>query len=70
MQMLSLAIIENVQREDLNPVDEALAYKKLVDEFGRKQGEIAKSVGKSRVSITNTLRLLKLPDEILNLIRS
>ncbi|MEA2103334.1 MAG: ParB/RepB/Spo0J family partition protein [Candidatus Cloacimonadota bacterium] len=69
LQMLSLAIIENVQRENLNTVDQALAFKKLVDEFGKKQGEIAKLVGKSRVAITNTLRLLKLPNEILDFIR-
>ena len=63
---LELAIIENVQREDLNPVDRARAFKRLYDEFGFKHGEIAKKVGKSREYVTNTLRLLMLPEVILN----
>ncbi len=63
---LELAIIENVQREDLNAVDRARAFKRLSDEFGFKHAEIAKKVGKSREYVTNTLRLLMLPEVILN----
>jgi len=59
-----LAIIENLQREDLNPIDRAYAFKKLVEEFSLKHHEVAKRVGKSRVFVTNTMRLLALPDEI------
>ena len=62
---LELAIIENLQREDLNPVDRARAFKKLADEFGCKHSDIAKKVGKSRVYVSNTMRLLALPEEIL-----
>ncbi len=62
---LELAIIENLQREDLNPVDRAVAFKKLAEEFGFKHAEIAKKVGKSRVYVSNTMRLLALPQEIL-----
>jgi len=63
-QMLELALVENVQRADLNPLEEALAYKQLNDEFGLTQEQIAQRVGKSRVAIANTLRLLKLPESI------
>lgn len=63
-EKLELALIENIQREDLNPIDLAVAYKKLVDEFGLTQEEVAKQVGKSRPSVTNALRLLNLPEEI------
>lgn len=63
---LELAIIENVQREDLNAVDRARAFKRLNDEFGFKHGQIAQKVGKSREYVTNTLRLLMLPEFILN----
>ncbi|MGH2591938.1 MAG: ParB/RepB/Spo0J family partition protein [Anaerolineae bacterium] len=63
-QMLELALIENVQRADLNPLEEALAYRQLIDEFGLTQEQAAQRVGKSRVAVTNTLRLLKLPDSI------
>jgi ParB family chromosome partitioning protein len=62
--LLELALIENIQREDLNPIDAALAYRRLTDEFHLKQEEIAAAVGKDRASIANYLRLLKLPDEI------
>src|ERR1700754_725608 len=58
---LEIAIIENVQREGLNPIEEARAYQDLVDKFGRTQEEVAKQVGKSRPHIANTIRLLKLP---------
>jgi ParB family chromosome partitioning protein len=63
---LELAIIENLQREDLNPVDRALAFAKLANEFGFKHTEIAKKVGKSREYVSNTLRLLVLPQDILD----
>jgi len=61
---LELALIENIQREELNPIEEAHAYQHLMDKFQVTQEKISKVLGKSRVSITNTLRLLKLPHEI------
>ena len=61
---LELALVENIQREDLNPIDEALAYRRLADQFHLTQEEIAAAVGKDRASIANHLRLLKLPDEV------
>lgn len=61
---LELAIIENLQREDLNPIDRAKAFKQLVDEFNLKHVDVAKKVGKSREYVSNTLRLLGLPDEM------
>lgn len=66
LMKLELAIIENLQREDLSPVDRAVAFKKLVDEFGFKHTEIAKKVGKSREYVSNSLRLLFLPQDILD----
>ncbi|MDR3571536.1 MAG: ParB/RepB/Spo0J family partition protein [Candidatus Pacebacteria bacterium] len=63
---LELAIIENLQREDLNPVDRAYAFKRLADEFGLKHGEIGARVGKSREYVSNTLRILALPKEMLD----
>jgi len=63
-EQLELAIIENVQREDLNPIEQALAYKKLHDEFGMSHEEIAKAVGKERPSISNAIRVLNLPEEM------
>lgn len=63
-QKLELAIIENVQRHDLNPVEEARSYEQLVQEFGLKQEEVAEKVGKSRSAVANKLRLLGLPVEI------
>lgn len=63
-EQLELALIENVQRADLSPLDTARAYQQLVDEFNLTQDEIAKRVGKSRVAVTNTLRLLKLPEAV------
>ncbi|MCL5010169.1 MAG: ParB/RepB/Spo0J family partition protein [Patescibacteria group bacterium] len=62
--MLEMSIVENVQREDLNPIERALAYKRLIDEFGLATGEVAKRVGKSMPVISNTIRLLSLPDAI------
>ena len=63
-KLLEFAIIENVQREDLNPIEEAMAYQRLITEFGYTQEEVAEKVGKNRVTIANSLRLLKLPLEI------
>lgn len=62
--MLEMAIVENVQREDLNPVDRAQAFQRLVEEFGLAVNEIAKRVGKSESYVSNTMRLLALPDAI------
>jgi ParB family transcriptional regulator, chromosome partitioning protein len=64
LMKLELAIIENVQREDLNPIDRAIAFNRLVGEFGFKHGQVAKKIGKSREYVSNTLRLLTLPEEI------
>ena len=61
---LELALVENIQREDLNPIDEALAYKRLADQFELTQEQIAAAVGKDRATIANHLRLLRLPDEV------
>lgn len=63
-ELLELALIENVQREDLNPIEEAAAYQRLADEFQRTQEQIASAVGKDRSSVANYVRLLKLPDEV------
>ncbi len=63
-EKLELAIIENLQREDLNPIDKALAFKQLVDKFGMTHVQIAKKVGKSREYVSNALRLLALPEDI------
>jgi ParB family chromosome partitioning protein len=63
---LELAIIENVQREDLNPVDRARSFQRLVDEFGFKHGQVGEKVGKSREYVSNSLRLLSLPTDILD----
>jgi len=63
-EVLEIAIIENVQRADLNPVEEAEAYKALIDRFGRTQESVATQVGKSREHVSNTLRLLNLPDDV------
>jgi ParB family transcriptional regulator, chromosome partitioning protein len=63
-QMLELALVENIQRADLNPLEEAAAYQHLVDEFGLTQEQVSERVGKSRSAIANTLRLLRLPAEV------
>ena len=68
-ESFELAIIENVQRDDLNPIEEAEAYQRLVDEFGLTQIEVADRVGKDRVTISNAIRLLKLPKEVLALVQ-
>ncbi|MBE7525019.1 ParB/RepB/Spo0J family partition protein [candidate division WWE3 bacterium] len=61
---LELALIENIQRHDLNPIEEAIAYQRLMDEFGLTQDDVGKKVGKSRPQVGNTVRLLQLPREI------
>jgi ParB family chromosome partitioning protein len=63
-EALEIALVENIQRADLNPLEEAAAYQQLVEEFGLTQEQVAERVGKSRVSVTNTLRLLRLPGEV------
>lgn len=63
-EKLEWALIENIQRQDLNPIEEAFAFERLIDEFGLTQEEAARRVGKSRPHISNTLRLLSLPEEI------
>ncbi|MGB9881147.1 MAG: ParB/RepB/Spo0J family partition protein, partial [Anaerolineae bacterium] len=63
-ETLELALVENIQRADLNPLEEANAYRQLMEEFGLTQEQVAERVGRSRVSVTNSLRLLRLPDEI------
>lgn len=65
-QMLELAIVENIQRADLNPLEEAQAFAQLMEEFGLTQEAVAERVGKSRTAVANTVRLLNLPDEVKN----
>ena len=67
-ETLELGIVENVQRSDLNPIEVASAYERLIKEFGLSQEEVAKTVGKERVSISNSVRLLKLPEDVQSLI--
>lgn len=69
MEKLELALIENIQRRDLNPMEKAVSFKKLQEEFHLTQEEVAKKLGKTRSSIANTLRLLELPEEIQNAIK-
>ncbi len=64
-----IALIENVQRKDLNPIEEALAYKRLIENFHYTQEELAKRIGKDRATIANSLRLLNLPEEIIEKIK-
>jgi len=68
LKSLEFAIVENVQRDDLNPIEEANGYKRLIDEFNYDQDKVAKFIGKSRVHITNSLRLLSLPLEVIKLV--
>ena len=70
LKSLEFAIVENVQRHDLNPLEEAQGYKKLIDEFSYDQEKVSKFIGKSRSYITNSLRLLTLPDEVIKLIET
>lgn len=67
-ERMEVALIENLQREDLNPIEEALAYQSLIDEYNMKQDEVADKVSKSRSAITNMLRLLKLSDKVKQLL--
>lgn len=64
-QMLEMALIENIQREDLNPIEIALTYQRMIDELGLKQNELGEKVGKKRATVTNYLSLLKLPEKII-----
>ena len=68
MESMEIALIENLQREDLNPIEEAIAFQKLIDEYGLKQEEAAEKVSKSRTAVTNSLRLLKLEDRVKQMI--
>ena len=68
LKSLEFAIVENVQRHDLNPLEEAQGYKRLIDEFSYDQEKVSKFIGKSRSYITNTLRLLNLPNDVIKLI--
>tara|TARA_B100001057_G_scaffold157653_1_gene158351 strand:- start:7514 stop:8359 length:846 start_codon:yes stop_codon:yes gene_type:complete len=70
LKSLEFAIVENVQRHDLNPLEEAQGYKRLIDEFGYDQAKVSKFIGKSRSYITNSLRILNLPKNVLDLIES
>lgn len=63
-EIMEISLIENIQREDLNPIEEALAYKRLLEEFNLKQDEVAERVSKSRAAVTNAIRLLKLDDRV------
>lgn len=67
-EKMEIQLIENIQREKLNPIEEAMAFKKLIDEFKLKQDELAESIGKNRTTITNTLRLLNLAQEVQTMI--
>lgn len=69
LKAAQVSIIENIQREDLNPVEEALAYRALIDKFDLTQDQVAKQVGKNRSTITNMMRLLDLPEDILDMLR-
>ena len=68
LKSLEFAIVENIQRKDLNPIEEAQGYKRLIDDFNYDQEKVAKFIGKSRAHISNCLRLLSLPSEVINLI--
>ncbi len=68
-EVAEISLIENLQREDLNPVEEALGYRKLMDNYSLTQDEVSKRVGKSRPAVANSLRLLALPDEVLDMLK-
>ena len=70
LKSLEFAIVENVQRNDLNPLEEALGYKRLIDEFSYDQEKVSKFIGKSRSYIANALRILTLPDDVIKLIET
>ena len=67
-EIVEISLIENIQRENLNPIEEAMAYKRLLNEFNLKQDEVAERVSKSRTAVTNSMRLLKLCDEVQQMI--
>ena len=67
-EIVEISLIENIQREDLNPIEEALAYKRLLTEFGLTQDEVAERVSKSRTTVTNSMRLLKLDERVQQMI--
>ena len=69
LKIAEVALIENVQRQDLNPIEEAMAYKALIERFGLKQEEVARQAGKSRSAVANMLRLLELPDDVLAMVQ-
>src|SRR5271154_4559821 len=69
-EVLEIAIVENVQRKDLSPMEEADGYRTLIDKFGRTQAQVADTVGKSRVHVTNALRLLQLPASVQAMVRA
>ena len=68
MEIMEVALIENIQREDLNPIEEAQAYQRLIKEYNYKQDELAERVSKSRVAVTNSMRLLKLDERVQKMI--
>lgn len=70
LRTAQVSLIENIQRESLNPIEEAMAYNMLIERFDLTQDQVAKQVGKSRSAITNALRLLDLPDEVLDMLKS
>lgn len=70
LKIAQVAIIENIQREDLNPVEEAIAYQELMDKFNLTQDQVSKQVGKSRSAIANLLRLLDLPEDVLSMLKN
>ena len=65
---MEISLIENIQRENLNPIEEAIAFKRLLEEFNLKQDEVAERVSKSRTAVTNSMRLLKLSDKVQQMI--
>lgn len=69
LKIAQIALVENVQREDLNPVEEAFAYQALIERFGLTQEQLSREVGRSRSAIANMIRLINLPDEVLELLR-
>ncbi len=69
-EIVEISLIENIQREDLNPIEEAMAYKRLLTEFNLKQEEVAEKVSKSRTAVTNSMRLLKLTEEVQKMVIS
>ena len=67
-EIVEISLIENIQRENLNPIEEAMAYKRLLEEFDLKQDEVAERVSKSRTAVTNSMRLLKLSERVQQMI--